>query len=251
MFGAGSRGGGGNSREIPLSALVPEQRLVAPDLRNLNFRLPQSALPGMGAASEGKEGAKGTKGERGGGGAAGYGGGMATALPDGLGVRGAANGPQISFDIVPPSNTRTRKSGEVKPVRVVLGDATVAGGGEAEGLRLPASPKRVGLSVEATVEPDLASAMEQYLRLFLSRMRRTAFEAVPDSRGLGGGGEVVLVAEIGRIGRLQRTSIQTSSSNSQLDTAALQLLRQTPAIQALPDRYVPDSLSVKVIVRYR
>lgn len=237
----------GRQRSIPLSALVPEQRLYAPDLRALRAVTPVSTPAAgspdaeAGRVAPGSPEAAIASGPLGGGGGALPGG----ALPERMG-----RGPATPFDLVPPSNTRARRPGEKQQVRIRMGDAGIAGGGANEGLRLPASPARLGISAEITLESGDAAAVESWLRVLLVRLRRASFEIMPDRRDLGAPGLVRLAFELDPSGRMLRPRISASSGNAALDRLALALLENVPSYQPLPENALRDTPTAFVHVRY-
>lgn len=236
----------GNGAEIPLSALAPEQKLYAPDLRKLAkaapARDPQGGVrPEEPMKASGKPGSSVLSLPYGGGGGAAAGG----MLPERIG-----GGPATPFDLVPPSNTRARKTGEGKPVRIRIGDSGFAGGGAGEGLRLPASAARLGIGVEATVDGRVQEAMEQWLRVLLIRLRRASFDVFADRREMGLPGVVVLAAEVDPAGRMIRRRIESASGNPALDRLALAMLEQAPGWQPLPPEILNESVTIVVRVRY-
>lgn len=247
LFEIGERGAlRGRERLIPLSALVPQEKLYAPDLRRMRAA---QAVP------EGRLGARNTEEERrvssetsasvlsvpmGGGGG---------ALPSGSLPQRAGAGVATPFDLVPPSNTRTR-SGKQAAVRIRVGDAAVPGGGANEGLRLAESPSRVGLEAEMETDAAAGPEMEDWLRVFVTRLRRASFLAIPDRRDAGSPGMAVLRVEIDRIGRIVRRAVSSPSGNPALDRLAMALLDQLPGWQPLPEIQPADKVAVTVRVRY-
>lgn len=236
----------GRRGNIPLSALVPEQKLYAPDLRVLRAvapepaRTPGPADPGSGRiASRPQEEAIASGGIGGGG-----------ALPGGTLPERIGGGPATPFDLVPPSNTRARRPGEKQQMRIRIGDAGIPGGGAREGLRLPACPARVGISAEAVLSSGDAGALEAWLRTLVSRLRRASFEMMPDRRDLGAPGIVRLAFELDPAGRMIRPRVAAGSGNAALDRLALALLDSIPSYQPLPENALPESVTVFVQVRY-
>ncbi|MCS7043422.1 MAG: TonB C-terminal domain-containing protein [Arcobacter sp.] len=249
LFEIGGRDAtGGRGRNIPLSALVPEQKLYEPDLRRLLAAAPLAeARPGDNNAAAAPQGLADTASVSslialpgGGGGAL-----PAGALPENLG-KGAAT----PFDLVPPSNTRERRPEKTPFTRLRVGDASAAGGGAGEGMRLPASPARVGISLECIVDARITSPMEDWLRRTVSRLRRASFELMPDRRDLGRPGTAVLAAEFDPVGRIVRLRLEASSGNPSVDRLALSLLESLPASHPLPEPLPGKTLPVTVRVRY-
>lgn len=238
---------GRSAAPIPLSALTPPQKFYAPDLRSLASRprpRPQSA--------EGETEAGGPRVLE----AAPL---SALALPFSAGARPqparpleerAAAGAATPFELVPPSNATARRSGQKGLLRLVLGDASIAGGGQREGLRLPASPRRVALSVEAAVDRAAAPDMEQFLTALASRLRRAAFDLLPDRRELGPPGVAIVSAAVDRAGRITQRTLASGSGNPDLDRLALALLGQIPDYQPLPRSVAAESVPVRITVRY-
>lgn len=248
LFELGQRGPlRGRGREIPLSALVPERKLYEPDLRSLRKR-PQPSPAAAGpedppspeAAMSGPVSSSSVLPIATGGG----------ALPGGTLPERIGAGPATPFDLVPPSNTRARRPGERAAVRVRVGDAGVPGGGAAEGLRLPPSAARVGISAEAQVEQEYGAVVETWLRTIVSRLRRASFEWMPDRRELGAPGLVTLAFEFDPAGRIRRPRVAAPSGNAVLDHLALALLESIPAEQPLPRSSLAEPVTVHVRVRY-
>jgi TonB family protein len=237
----------GRERNIPLSALVPQEKLRAPDLRKLlEASRVEPARSGQGSAAEarrayGEENAAALSIPFSGGGG---------ALPAGSLPERVGTGAATPFDLVPPSNTRERRGGSERLVLVRAGDAAVPGGGAREGLRLPASPARVGIAVEATLDAAAAAEMEEWLRVLLGRLRRTSFELLPDRRDAGAPGMAVLRAEADRTGRFVKREVASSSGNAALDRLALALLDAVPAWHPLPGAVSVERVVVTVRVRY-
>lgn len=237
----------GRERQIPLSALVPQEKLYAPDL---------SRVLAARAAAEAKLGARNTDQERrayedtsasalsvplGGGGG---------ALPAGTLPERVAGGISTPFDLVPPSNTRARRGSQAGKTRLRAGDSSVPGGGAAEGLRLPAAPARVGLDAEVEADAVAAAEMEEWLRVFVTRLRRASFELIPDRRDAGAPGMAVIGVEVGRTGKILRREVAASSGNAGLDRLAIALLDQLPGWQPLPPAQPGDSVTVTMRLRY-
>lgn len=245
-FGQPGAAGGGR-RTIPLSVLLPEQKLYAPDLRRLRAVSPApapeagAADSGAGLAGAGLTGTAIVPGALGGPGGALPGG----ALPERMG-----RGPATPFDLVPPSNTRARRPEEKRQLRIRVGDAGSAGGGALEGQRLPASPGRLGISAEITLESGDAAAVESWLRTLVVRLRRASFEMMPDRRDLGAPGLVRLAFELDPAGRMLRPRVSTGSGNAALDRLALALLETVPSYQPLPENALSDTATAFVLVRY-
>lgn len=248
LFELGQRGSlRGRGREIPLSALVPERKLYEPDLRSL-LKRPQPTPAAAGpedppspeAAISGPTSSSSVLPIAGGGG----------ALPGGTLPERIGAGPATPFDLVPPSNTRARRPGERIAVRVRVGDAGVPGGGSAEGLRLPPSAARVGISAEAQVEQEDGAVVETWLRTIVSRLRRASFEWLPDRRDLGAPGLVTLAFECDPSGRMIRPRVATPSGNAALDRLALALLQSIPFDQPLQQSALAGPVTVHVRVRY-
>jgi TonB family protein len=237
----------GRDRQIPLSALVPQEKLYAPDLR----RVLESRRD-----REGRLGAENTEEARraygdlsasalsvpfsGGGG----------ALPAGTLPERAAGGVATPFDLVPPSNTRARRAGQAERVRLRVGDSNVPGGGANEGLRLPAAPARVGIDAEIETDSLAAPRMEEWLRVLVARLRRASFDLLPDRRDAGAPGMALLAVEVDRVGRIVGRSVAASSGNAALDRLAMALLGQLPGWQPLPQEQTGETLKVLVRVRY-
>jgi len=237
----------GRERNIPLSALAPQEKLYAPDLRRLlERRAAQDARAGReGAAEERRSYGEASPAAlsipfSGGGGAL-----PAGSVPERVGAGAAA-----PFDLVPPSNTRARRAGGERLVVVRVGDVGVAGGGAREGLRLPASPARVAIGVEAAVDAGAAPEMEEWLRVLVARLRRASFELLSDRRDAGTPGMAVLRAEADRTGRIVKHDVAASSGNAALDRLAAALLDALPAWQPLPGALPGERLAVTVRVRY-
>lgn len=237
----------GRERRIPLSALAPQEKLYAPDLRR---------LPAARTVAEARLGARNTDQEQGVFSVAsasalsvpfGAGGG---ALPAGTLPDRVAGGVSTPFDLVPPSNTRARRGRQAGRTRLRAGDSSVPGGGAAEGLRLPPAPARVGLDAEVEADSAAAAEMEEWLRVFVTRLRRASFELIPDRRDAGAPGMAVLAVEVSRIGKILRRQVTASSGNAALDRLAVALLGQVPGWQPLPPAQSGDVVSVTVRVRY-
>lgn len=237
----------GRARQIPLSALAPQEKLYAPDLRRVLARP---------AAAEAKLGDRNTNQDHrasedtsasalsvvlGGGGG---------ALPAGTLPDRVSGGVSTPFDLVPPSNTRARRGRQAGKTRLRAGDSSVPGGGAAEGLRLPAAPARVGLDAEVEADAAAAAEMEQWLRVFVTRLRRASFELMPDRRDMGAPGMAVIRIEFGRTGKILRRELAASSGNAGLDRLAIALLDQLPAWQPLPPAQPGDTIPVTVRLRY-
>ncbi len=236
----------GRERNIPLSALVPQEKLYAPDLRRILEARPAEGRMGQAdpaeeqrAYGEASPSALSIPFSAGGG-----------ALPAGSLPERAAGGVATPFDLVPPSNTRARRAGEARLARIRVGDAGVPGGGARERLRLPASPGRVGIGVEAAVDTVAAAEIERWLEVFLGRLRRLSFELMPDRRDLGAPGVVVLAAEVDRVGRILRRDVVSGSGNAGLDRLALALLDRVPSWHPLPQMVLEERVVVMVRVRY-
>lgn len=235
----------GRQDQIPLSALVPEKKLVEPDLRRLNLQ-PLDPPTADKAAREDRAPSLAQSPSTlslpslGGGG----------ALPSGGLPEQAGAGPVMPFDLVPPSNAREQKPGEREVQRMVMGDSAILGGGAKEGLRLPPSPSRIGTSVEIEVESRDANLMDGYLRVLLSRLRRACFEVFPDKENFGESGEVVLVLTLGRAGRVRATDIARSSGNPLLDSKAREAIALTPVLQPLPQNYLKSQVRATIRIRY-
>lgn len=235
----------GRQDHIPLSALVPEKKLVEPDLRRMNLRPLDPQSPGMAAEEDRAPGLPQSPSmlslpTMGGGG----------ALPSGGVPERTGAGPVMPFDLVPPSNARGRKPGERELQRMVIGDSSVLGGGAREGLRLPPSPSGIGTSVEIVVESRASNLMDGYLRVLLSRLRRACFEVFPDQEKLGAPGEVVLVLTLGRAGRVRALETARSSGNPLLDSKAKEAISLTPALQPLPQNYLESEVRAMIRIRY-
>ncbi len=234
----------GNQNAIPLSALVPERRLIEPDLRKLNLAPldpPASTRPEESANSQGLQQSPSALN------LPTYGGGG--ALPSGGVPEQAGSGPVTPFDVVPPSNSRDRERTQ-RQGRIVIGDASVLGGGAQEGLRLPPSPRHIGSSVEIQASGEAARLMEEHLRLFISRFRRACYEAFPERLNLGAPGETVLSVVFDRGGRIRSRETAHSSGNAVLDRQAREALSLTPAFQELPAGYPEPRVHALVRVRY-
>jgi len=237
----------GREKSIPLSALLPQEKLYAPDLRRLAAA--REAAPAGAAAQKGTEkkiafsepSASAISVPFAGGGG---------ALPGGTLPERVSAGPATPFDQVPPSNTRARRPGAARTVRVRVGDAGAPGGGVREGLRLPATPARVGISVEAVVDARVENAMEEWLRVLLARLRRASFELLPDRRDLGPPGLTTLAVEADAAGRMLRPRVQAGSGNAALDRLALALAEKIPAYHPLPPGVLDETVTVVVQVRY-
>jgi TonB family protein len=237
----------GRQRTIPLSALVPEQKLYAPDLRTLRA---VAQTPARAAGAEEPEAARAASGPPEAGISLGLPGGGGGALPGGSLPERIGNGPATPFDLVPPSNTRARRPGETQQVRIRMGDAGIPGGGAAEGLRLPASPARIAISAEMTLQSGDAKALESWLRTLVSRLRRASLEMMPDRRDLGAPGLVRLAFQLDPAGRMVRPRISAGSGNPALDRLALAVLDSIPSFQPLPENALPEAATVFVVVRY-
>lgn len=237
----------GRDRTIPLAALAPREKLYAPDLRNLSAarRAEMERAGGAGAAEErrayGEVTAAALSVPFGGGGG---------ALPAGSLPERVGSGAATPFDLVPPSNARMKRKGEARVARLRAGDAGVPGGGAREGLRMPASPARVGIGAEAAVDAAAASEMEEWLRVLVARLRRASFELMPDKRDLGAPGMAVVAAEVDRAGRIVKREVTASSGNGGLDRLALALLDQLPVWQPLPEGLAEERVAVTVRIRY-
>ncbi len=237
----------GRERQIPLSALVPQEKLYAPDLRRM---LTQRAV------QEGRLGTRNSAEERavsseasasvisvpvsGGGG----------ALPSGSIPQRVAGGVATPFDLVPPSNTRAQRGKQGAAARIRIGDAAIPGGGAIEGLRLAASPSRVGIEAETETDAAAAPEMEEWLRVFVGRLRRASFDVIPDRRDAGAPGVVMVRVEVDRIGRIVRSVVASPSGNPALDRLAMALLGQLPGWQPLPQILPSDTAAVTVRLRY-
>lgn len=237
----------GRERQIPLSALAPQEKLYAPDLRRV--------LAGR-TGPDGRLSNQNTEQERraygdvsasvlsvplsGGGG----------ALPAGSLPERAAGGIATPFDLVPPSNTAAKRSNRERTARVRAGDSGVPGGGANEGLRLPATPGRVGIDAEVETDALTAVEMEEWLRVFVTRLRRASFDLMPDRRDAGAPGMAVLGVEVDRIGRIVRRAVAAPSGNEAVDRLAMALLDQLPGWQPLPRAQPEDKVRVIVRVRY-
>lgn len=237
----------GRQPQIPLSALVPQEKLYAPDLRRVLAER---------AAHEARLGSRTTEQERaassetsasvisvplsGGGG----------ALPSGSLPQRVAGGVATPFDLVPPSNTRAQRGKQGAAARIRIGDAAVPGGGATEGLRLAPTPSRVGLEAEVETDAGAAPEMEEWLRVFVIRLRRASFDLIPDKRDAGAPGMVALRVEVDRVGRIVRSAIALPSGNPALDRLALALLGQLPGWQPLPESQPADTVAVTVRLRY-
>jgi outer membrane biosynthesis protein TonB len=236
----------GGREEIPLSALVPERKLVAPDLRRLQLqplqppeRSPrEDAAQAQDLAQSPSVLAAPLRGTGG-------------ALPGGVVAGQPGAGGAVPFDFVPPSNRATARQADQRLVRVLAGDASVPGGGAAEGLRLPPSPPALGASLEATVESGAAASVESYLILLLTRLRRACFEAFPPRRGFGPPGEVQLALVLERPGRLRMVETVTPSGNPELDRRAREAVSLIPAVEPLPQAYSGAQLRVVARLVYR
>lgn len=236
----------GQQRQIPLSALVPEGKLYAPDLRRIAaLRPPQAGQLGRQNTAEerlvsSEASASVINVPLSGGG----------ALPSGSLPQRVAGGVSTPFDLVPPSNTRAQKGNQGSVARIRIGDASIPGGGAIEGLRLAASPSRLG--IEAETEADAASApeMEEWLRVFVSRLRRASFDVIPDRRDAGAPGVVAVRVEVDSIGRIVRSAIAMPSGNPALDRLAMALLGQVPGWQPLPQILPSGTAAITVRLRY-
>jgi len=236
----------GRQPSIPLSALAPREKLYAPALRRLALRpaVPEGAPGSRNAAEQRPVSAESASSAL----SVPFGGGGG-ALPAGSLPERVAGGVATPFDLVPPSNTRTRRQ-EGRAARIRVGDAGVPGGGASEGLRLPASAGRVGIGVEAAVDRAVMAEMEDWLRVLLVRLRRASFDVMPDRRDLGAPGLVVIHAEVDRAGRIVRRAVAAASGNAALDRLAMALLEQVPSYQPLPRGLLEESAVVEVRVRY-
>lgn len=237
----------GRERKIPLSALVPQEKLYAPDLKKLLAGAPPQAAPAGTVNSREERRAYGEASPAalsipfGGGGG---------ALPAGSIPERAGSGSTTPFDLVPPSNTRARRGAGERLVAVRAGDPGVAGGGAKEGMRLAASPSRVAIGVEAWVDSAVAAEMEEWLRVLVTRLRRASFDVIPDKRDAGAPGLTVLRAEADRTGRIVKRDVAAPSGNAALDRLALALLDALPAWQPLPGALREERIAVTVRVRY-
>lgn len=234
----------GKQNPIPLSALVPERRLVAPDLRRIGLR-PLDPPSGPASAENVNREQQGDASafslpSIGGGGAL-----PAAALPD-----DSLSGPVVPFDMVPPSNSRARQPGGHALQRMVVGDASVPGGGAREGLRLPPSPPRTGTSIEIEAADNATAVLEEYLRVLLSRLRRACFEAFPEKQVIAPPGEVQLVLQLDRGGRLRSLETGRSSGNAILDWKAREAIALIPAFPPLPRGYPEAQVRALVRIRY-
>lgn len=239
--------GASRQRIIPLSALVPEQKLYEPDLNALRAAWQKSVQKTGAAAPEARQTAPWLRESIG---AAGFGGGAESALLGGGAPEALNPGPVVSFDLVPPSNTRYRRPDEKRQVQIRVGDAGIPGGGTNEGLRLPAAPARLGIAAEITLNGGNVPAVEGWLRTLIIRLRRASFELMPDRRDLGPSGLVRLSFELDPAGRMIRPRVTASSGNAVLDRLALVLLQSVPASAPLPDHALPESANVSVLIRY-
>ncbi|MGQ9919574.1 MAG: hypothetical protein ACUVS7_19445 [Bryobacteraceae bacterium] len=237
----------GRDRTIPLSALAPREKLYAPDLRKLGAarRAEMERVGGADVEEERRSYGEVTAAAlsvpfSGGGGAL-----PAGSLPERVG-----SGAATPFDLVPPSNARARRGGGKRLVIVRAGDPGVAGGGVREGHRLPASPARVAVGVEAAVEADAAAEMEEWLRVLVARLRRASFELLPDSRDAGAPGWTVLMAEADKTGRIVKRDVTASSGNAALDRLAAALVDTVPTWHPLPRGVSEERVAVTVRVRY-
>lgn len=234
----------GKQNPIPLSALVPERRLVAPDLRRIGLR---PLDPPSGPASsvlvsreqQSDPSAFSLPSSGGGGG-----------LPSGALPDQNATGPAMPFDMVPPSNSQARKPGGSDLQRMVIGDASAPGGGAHEGLRLPPSPPQTGTSIEIEVSNSATAQMEEYLRLLLSRLRRACFEAFPEKQDPALAGDVQLVLILDRGGRLRSVETDRSSGNAALERKARDVISFISAFPALPRGYPESQVRALVRIRY-
>lgn len=237
----------GRERQIPLSALAPQERLYAPDLKRLLARpAGQDRHPG-GQNTAQEQRASGDLSASalsvplsGGGG----------ALPAGNLPERAAGGIATPFDLVPPSNTAAKRGERQGTARLRAGDSAVPGGGANEGLRLPATPARVGIEAEVKTDVLAAAEMEEWLRVFLTRLRRASFDLMPDRRDAGAPGMAVLGVEVDRAGRVIRRAVAAPSGNAALDRLAMALLDQLPGWQPLPQGQPDGKVVVTVRVRY-
>jgi TonB family protein len=237
----------GSERSIPLSALVPEQKLYAPDLRLLRA---VTQTPAPSARSTGSPTAQDSPGSPIGIPGAGLPGSAGLALPEGELSHSLGRGAAAPFDLIPPSNTRAPRPEQKQQVRIGIGDPGIPGGGAAEGLRLPASPGRIGISAEITLESGNAAALESWLRTLVSRLRRASFEVMPDRRDLGAPGLVRLALQLDPSGRISRRRISAGSGNAALDRLALALVDSIPSFEPLPESALPQVVTITVFVRY-
>ncbi|MCL4793544.1 MAG: energy transducer TonB [Bryobacteraceae bacterium] len=246
LFELGDRDGiRGKQGEIPLSALVPNRPLIAPDLRRLNLRPLDPAETERSSAGPKQHASQQSPSNLplpafGGGG----------ALPSGGLLNESGSGPSIPFDLVPPSNSRERRPGDRPHDRLVVGDSSRLGGGTGEGLRLPESPARIGSSIEVLVQAHAARILEEYLRLFLTRFRRACFEAFPEKLALGASGETVLALSFEKGGRIRAVEVVQSSGNPALDRQAREAVALTPAFQPLPAGYPEPRVRALLRLRY-
>jgi len=248
LFEIGQRGElRGREREIPLAALVPQQKLYAPDLRRV---LASRAAPDARLGDQNSQQQRPAYTDSTVSALSIPAGGAGGALPSGSLPERVSGGAATPFDLVPPSNTRTRRANPGGLIRLRAGDAAVPGGGALEGLRLPPSPSRVG--IEAEIETDAAAApdMEEWLRVLVSRLRRASFDLIPDRRDAGAPGMAVIGLEFDRIGRVVRRSVAASSGNPGLDRLAAALLDHLPGWQPLPQSQPEDRVTVTLRVRY-
>lgn len=237
----------GRERRIPLSALAPQEKLYAPNLRRV---LAAQAAAGARLGARNTDQERRTPGETSASALSVLLGGGGGALPAGTLPERVAGGVSTPFDLVPPSNTRARRGRQAGGTRLRVGDSSVPGGGAAEGLRLPAAPARVGLDAEVEADAAAAAEMEEWLRVFVTRLRRASFELMPDRRDAGAPGMAVMGVEIGRTGKILHSAVTVSSGNAGLDRLAVALLDHLPGWQPLPPAQPGDAVMVTVRVRY-
>ncbi len=152
----------------------------------------------------------------------------------------------VPFDLVPPSNTR-RKQAEapVRSVRLILGDATIPGGGDREGQRLPASPPMIGSSLELVSEAPGAN-LEPYLAHVISELRRNWSRVPPDPRQAGPAGEVSIQFAILRIGQVSGITVVRSSLSASTVGLAIQGIQKASPLPPLPWTYRGTEIRLEV-----
>lgn len=114
---------------------------------------------------------------------------------------------------------------------------------------LPASPGRVGSSLELLSDP-MGVDFKPYLIQILARVRRNWFAVIPESARMGNRGEVLLEFMIDRSGQVPKLVIATPSGSQALDKAAVASISASVPFPPLPSDYKGLSVRLQFAFKY-
>lgn len=172
-------------------------------------------------------------------------------LPSGGPYTGRPMDPEVPFDIVPASNARISRAGKDRKSTfwLLVGDARIPGGGNAEGQGLPAAPERVGSSLALLTNPDRVE-FRPFLRTVLSRIRRQWLLTAVDEPDAGSYGETVLRFSVDASGRISEWEIVRSSASAYLDQIAAAGIQRAAPFPPLPAGFHRPSVRLEVVFSY-